>query len=133
MSKPLTQQSIRFLQLSQCEAGAVEDSIPHVCCARNDDSLILQPATDGGTTSALSTTTAAYDSDTIDENLDDSIVSQNTTGSGLLPDRSECGREFIENRIYSGQVSAIVGFFLNDDFFFSLRTRTERNFLGWRC
>lgn len=38
------------------------------------------------------------------ENKDDSIIykSSNT----LLPKTNECGREKIENRIYSGQVSA---------------------------
>lgn len=38
------------------------------------------------------------------DNLDDSIDS--TRGwLSLLPSRSECGRETVENRIYSGQVS----------------------------
>jgi hypothetical protein len=102
MSKSLTQQAITFLQRSRCDAGPIDSGVPYVCCARNDDSLILQQqsSTDEGTASALSTT-AAYD-----ENIDDSIVSRNTNDTGLLPDRSECGREFIENRIYSGQVSA---------------------------
>jgi hypothetical protein len=38
------------------------------------------------------------------DNLDDSIDSTKAWFN-LLPSRSECGRETVENRIYSGQVS----------------------------
>lgn len=117
-SKMLSQQSIRFLQLSQCEPVANESgknnnkNVPHVCCARNDDSLILQLSTGGAiqtqtqappSSSAIFITT--YDSATDDENSDDSIVLPNANDTGLLPGKNECGVELIENRIYSGQVS----------------------------
>ncbi|CAG9806541.1 unnamed protein product [Chironomus riparius] len=106
-AKPLTQQTIRFLQMSQCDAGwPVEENIPYVCCARNDDSLILQPTTadappqPSALLPKISTQTANFD-DYEDENTDDSISFQNSTD--LLPNESDCGREYIENRIYSGQ------------------------------
>lgn len=38
-----------------------------------------------------------------DENKDDSIIYKSS--NALLPKTNECGREKIENRIYSGQVS----------------------------
>lgn len=106
--KPLTQQSIRFLQQSQCDAGfPISNNIPYVCCARNDDSLILQPTA----ATAVQPQSDIKDKATHDdifssenENFDDSIDSASNS-SGLLPSRSECGQEFIVNRIYSGQVS----------------------------
>ena len=107
-SKPLTQQSIRFLQLSQCDAGwPVQENIPYVCCARNDDSLILHPTTADAPPQhsaflpKISTQTNSFD-DYDDENSDDSISFRNLTD--LLPNEIDCGREYIENRIYSGQV-----------------------------
>ena len=102
-SKPLSQQSIRFLQLSQCDAGwPVQNNIPYVCCARNDDSLILQPTgavvSQPPQTSAVENNFDDYDND----DSDDSISFRNSTD--LLPNEGDCGREYIENRIYSGQV-----------------------------
>lgn len=96
--------------MSQCDAGwPVEENIPYVCCARNDDSLILQPTTADAPQppqpSAIlpkkSTQVDNFD-DYDDENSDDSISFRNSTD--LLPNERECGREYIENRIYSGQV-----------------------------
>lgn len=110
-TKPLTRQSITFLQLSQCDPGwPVFNNIPYVCCARNDDSLILEPIAPAVQPSAIPQQIKAREKSADfgnefddDENLDDSIDSRNS--SGLLPNGSECGREYIENRIYSGQVS----------------------------
>jgi hypothetical protein len=109
-AKPLTQHAIRFLQMSQCDAGwSVQENIPYVCCARNDDSLILQPITADVTKPPqpsailpkISTQAVNFD-DYDDENSDDSISFRNSTD--LLPNDGDCGREYIENRIYSGQV-----------------------------
>lgn len=103
MTKPLTQQSIRFLQLSQCDAGAVSNNVPHVCCARNDDSLILEPIS-----SPQQLTTEAPSAFTALKNVE--ISDDSIKYNKLLPNRSECGREQIENRIYSGQVRIFFSF-----------------------
>lgn len=98
-SKSLTQQSVAFLKLSQCDAGQITRNIPHVCCARNDDSLMLHPnAGDGIHDKFFSAPSAASSA-----SPDDSIIYR--SANSLLPKTNECGREKIENRIYSGQVS----------------------------
>jgi Regulatory CLIP domain of proteinases len=159
-SNSLTQQSIRFLKLSQCDAGRISKDIPHVCCARNDDSLMFGPNAGEGLHDKSLTAPSAVNTVSSDENKDDSIIykSSNT----LLPKTNECGREKIENRIYSGQVSAARCLLLSwqiacfsfkncfwtsrpkvkaNKFFFLFylrkylpyRTPREKNFLGWRC
>ena len=101
-SKSLSQESITFLKLSQCEAGPTTGNIPHVCCARNDDSLMFNPhAGDGIHDKSLDAPSASSE-----ENQDDSIIYKSS--SSLLPKTNECGREKIENRIYSGQVSSMA-------------------------
>lgn len=104
-SNSLTQETIRFLQLSQCDAET-DNKVPHVCCARNDDSLIFDFDMNATHLPALSA--VFEDSKAIKkekgDNLDDSIDSTKAWFN-LLPSRSECGRETVENRIYSGQVS----------------------------
>lgn len=102
-SNSLTQQSIAFLKLSQCDAGRITRNIPHVCCARNDDSLMLHPNADNGihdksfdAPSAVVNTASS----------DDSIIYK--SANSLLPKTNECGRVKIENRIYSGQVSFVA-------------------------
>lgn len=102
-SKSLTQQSIAFLKLSQCDAGRITRNIPHVCCARNDDSLMLNPnAGNGIHDKSYNAPSSAVNS----ASSDDSII--NKSANSLLPRTNECGREKIENRIYSGQVSLCV-------------------------
>lgn len=107
-SNSLTQETIRFLQLSQCDAETADKTVPHVCCARNDDSLILD--SDMNTTHLPALSAVFEDSKAIKkekgEHFDDSIDSRKGWFN-ILPSRSECGRETIENRIYSGQVSKI--------------------------
>jgi len=97
-SSSLSPQSVSFLKMSQCNGG--NQYIPHVCCARNDDALLLSP--NAATAAAdLAPETIAFE--TSNENFDDTIIYKSSTG--LLPQQSECGRESIENRIYSGVVS----------------------------
>lgn len=97
-SNMLTQQSIRFLQLSQCDATeGIANTTPHVCCARNDDNLTSQFNINSPPASSALFTSAQ----TLREE-DDSIVSSRYTD-----DRMECGREMVEHRIYSGQVRDI--------------------------
>ena len=107
-SKSLTQQSITFLKLSQCDAGRITN-MPHVCCARNDDSLILRPnAGDGIYDKSFDAPSAINSAESSDESHgddDDSIIYKSS--NSLLPKTNECGREKIENRIYSGQVSLL--------------------------
>lgn len=105
-SNSLTQQSITFLKLSQCDAGRNTQNIPHVCCARNDDSLMLSPnaGDDDGIHDKSLDAPSAVNTAASDENRDDSIIYKSS--NGLLPKKNECGREKIENRIYNGQVSA---------------------------
>lgn len=106
-SNSLTHETIRFLQLSQCAAETSDNKVPHVCCARNDDSLILD--SDMNTTHLPALSAVFEDAKAIKKgkDLDDSIDSTKGWFS-LLPKRSECGLETVENRIYSGQVSSIV-------------------------
>lgn len=101
-SKSLTQESITFLKLSQCDGGHITKNIPHVCCARNDDSLMLGPYAGNG----IHDKSLDAPSATSEENTDDSIIYKSS--SSLLPKTNECGREKIENRIYSGQVSCLL-------------------------
>lgn len=101
-SKSLTQQSIAFLKLSQCDAGHITRNVPHVCCARNDDSLIWESnAGDGIHDKSFDAPSAINTAE-----KDDSIIYKSS--NSLLPKTNECGREKIENRIYSGQVSLDV-------------------------
>lgn len=101
-SKSLSQESITFLKMSQCDFGRTTRNIPHVCCARNDDSLMLPPyAGDGIHDKSLDAPSASSR-----ENKDDSDVYR--TSNSLLPRTDKCGREKIENRIYSGQVSCLL-------------------------
>lgn len=110
-SKSLTQQSIEFLKLSQCDAGRITKNIPHVCCARNDDSLMLRPNAGDGIHDKFFSAPSAVNS----ASPDDSIISK--SANSLLPKTNECGREKIENRIYSGQVSLPCLFVLTNYFF----------------
>lgn len=153
-SNSLTQQSITFLKQSQCDSGQLTTkTTPHVCCARNDDSLIFGTGGNDGIQEKSFVAQSAVNTEVSNEK-DDSIIykSSNT----LLPKTNECGREKIENRIYSGQVSAgsavccwhdkllIFSFeslawkwkLTNSSFRFLLcldfRTRARKNFLGWR-
>lgn len=103
-SNSLTQQSIAFLKLSQCDAGQDTTNNPHVCCARNDDSLMLGPH-DGLHDKSASAPSALHTASS-SENNDDSIIYKSS--NSLLPKTNECGREKIENRIYSGQVSWLL-------------------------
>lgn len=106
ISKSLTQQSITFLKMSQCDAGAITGRVPHVCCARNDDSLMMgQEDAGAGIHDKSLDAKSAINSASSYENTDDSIVYKSS--NSLLPKTNECGREKIENRIYSGQVSLL--------------------------
>lgn len=103
MSNTLSQQSIKFLQLSQCNFGAFDNGVPYVCCARNDDNLtLLSDTTTVTQVPALSANSAMIRKSNERKFDDDSIVMRRL--NGLLPDRSVCGQEIVENRIYSGQV-----------------------------
>lgn len=102
-SNSLTQQMIAFLKLSQCDAGPVVLNVPHVCCARNDDSLMLSPNAGDGLHDKSSAAPSAVNTVSSSKNKDDSIIYKSS--NSLLPKTNECGREKIENRIYSGQVS----------------------------
>lgn len=105
-SNSLTQQSITFLKLSQCDSGQLTTkTTPHVCCARNDDSLIFETGGDDGIQEKSFVAQSAVNTEVLDEK-DDSIIYKSS--STLLPKTNECGREKIENRIYSGQVSAAL-------------------------
>lgn len=157
-SKSLTRQSITFLKMSQCDPGRFTRNIPHVCCARNDDSLILRPYTgdDEGLHDKSFSAPSAVSTDAFRENDDGSIIYK--SANSLLPKTNECGREKIENRIYSGQVSFCFAtcFVLRSprwrigvsscvgdwhirlkakvsQFCVSCRMRRKRNFHGWRC
>lgn len=111
-SKSLTQQSITFLKMSQCDAGAITGRVPHVCCARNDDSLMMgQKDAGAGIHDKSLYAPSAISSASSKENKDGSIVYRSS--NSLLPKTNECGREKIENRIYSGQVSLLL-FSLDD-------------------
>jgi hypothetical protein len=107
-SNSLTQQSITFLKLSQCDAGRITKNIPHVCCARNDDSLILADisAGEGIHDKSFDAPSAINRATLFEKNKDDSIIYKSS--NSLLPKTNECGREKIENRIYSGQVSDVT-------------------------
>lgn len=158
-SKSLTQQSITFLKLSQCDAGRITEGVPHVCCARNDDSLMFGPNTGDGINDKSLSAPSAVNTASLDDNKDDSIIYKSS--NALLPKTNECGREKIENRIYSGQVSVqhaacllawqIVFFVLLLSNFFLVsrwkvkannfshlykrlhfRILNEKSFLGWR-
>lgn len=100
-SNTLTQQSIRFLQLSQCDAEVLDNNIPHVCCAKNDDNLTSQSDMNKAHLPALS---ALFTNSETIKDLDDFVVSESKNSRKILVDRSICGRETIEHRIYSGQV-----------------------------
>ena len=103
--KPLTQASIKFLKMSQCDSGLEHDpSTPYVCCARNDNSLGFQ------TKERQSIPLTPSDSISYRESSNYPITKITDIKNELLPKQSECGREFIENRIYSGQVSLIKMF-----------------------
>ena len=102
-SNTLTQQSITFLKLSQCDSGHITKSIPHVCCARNDDSLMFGQHAGHGISDKSFRPPPISNSASSEENKDDSIIYKSS--NSLLPMTNECGREKIENRIYSGQVS----------------------------
>lgn len=78
-------------------------NVPHVCCARNDDSLMLSPNAGDGLHDKSSAAPSAVNTASSSENKDDSIIYKSS--NSLLPKTNECGREKIENRIYSGQVS----------------------------
>lgn len=109
VSKTLTQQSITFLKLSQCENSRQESSeTPSVCCARNDDSLVLRPDAGEGIHEKSLDAESAVNIAAPGANKDDSIIYKSS--NSLLPRKNECGREKIENRIYSGQVSWASGF-----------------------
>ncbi|CRK94579.1 CLUMA_CG008079, isoform A [Clunio marinus] len=99
-SKSLTQQSISFLKMSQCDGGSSQ-SVPHVCCARNDDSLIFGHQPDEGIQEKFFKAPSASNNRASVDNEDDSIIYKSS--NSLLPKTNECGREKIENRIYSGQ------------------------------
>lgn len=106
-SKSLTQQSITFLKMSQCDSTKITGRVPHVCCARNDDSLMLgQNDAGAGILDKSLHAPSAISSASSYENTDDSIVYKSS--NSLLPKTNECGREKIENRIYSGQVSFLL-------------------------
>lgn len=101
-SKTLTRQMVMFLKLSQCDAGPA--NTPFVCCARNNDSLILRPYTgeDDGIHDKFFPAPSAVSPAA---SVDGSIIYE--SANSLLPKTNECGREKIENRIYSGQVSLL--------------------------
>lgn len=102
-SNSLSQQSITFLKMSQCDAGSITRTGPYVCCARNDDSLMLNPNAGNGIYDKSANAPSAPSLSI--ENSDDSIIYKSS--NSLLPKTNECGREKIENRIYSGQVSSL--------------------------
>lgn len=102
-SNTLTQQSIQFLRQSQCVPEEDGNPTPHVCCSRNDDNLTLQSNMNKTHLPALS---AVFTNVTITEegeNVDASTASSNFFLT-MLPNRTVCGKETVENRIYSGQV-----------------------------
>lgn len=107
-SKSLTQQSVTFLKLSQCDAGLLPRNVPHVCCARNDDSLMLGHSpghrVDDGIRDKFFNAPSATNSAS-SEHKDDAIIYKSS--NSLLPKKNVCGREKIENRIYAGQVSLL--------------------------
>lgn len=103
-SNSLSQHSIMFLKRSQCDGGPNgQGNIPHVCCARNDDSLIFGSSAGDGIYDKSFDAPSAVNTEPPSENRDDSIIYKSS--NSLLPKTNECGREKIENRIYSGQVS----------------------------
>lgn len=104
-SNSLTRQMVMFLKLSQCDAGRATRNVPYVCCARNDDSLVLQQNTgqDDGIHDKFFPAPSAVSKEASSESNDGSIIYK--SANSLLPKTNECGREKIENRIYSGQVS----------------------------
>lgn len=110
-SNTLTQQSISFLRLSQCDAEMAENTTPHVCCARNDDNLTSQSHNVNKTQltalSAIFMDTKTMNEQREERQFDDSIFSRKIFMK-ILPDRSVCGKETIVNRIYSGQVKYAV-------------------------
>ena len=102
--KPLTQASIKFLKMSQCDNGLEHDpTTPYVCCARNDNSLGFQTK-ERQSIPAISSDNISY------RESSNYPITKMDNSNELLPKQSECGREFIENRIYSGQVSLIMLF-----------------------
>jgi hypothetical protein len=92
--------------MSQCDVDSIENDTPHVCCARNDESLIIQ-------SSQTAVALAPNQQQQQQQPLSSALFGKMTMGdsdesieeNALLPNRSECGREHVENRIYSGQVS----------------------------
>jgi hypothetical protein len=102
-SNTLSQQAIKFLQLSQCNAETFDNGVPYVCCARNDDNLTLPSDTTTEAHSPALSANSAMIRKSNERELVDSIVSDKRLNE-LLPDRSECGVEVVENRIYLGQV-----------------------------
>lgn len=91
--------------MSQCD-GDSSSNAPHVCCARNDESLNWRPAPTK-TSSSHERSFSAQSSQNFavsNEHQDGSIAYKTVGTNNLLPKGGECGREFIENRIYNGQV-----------------------------
>lgn len=107
-SNTLTHQSIQFLRQSQCTAEMVGDPTPHVCCSRNDDNLTLQSNMNKIHLPALSAVfknnvTISKENEE-GENVDASTASKKLI-SKMFPNHTVCGKETVENRIYSGQVN----------------------------
>lgn len=107
-SNTLTQQSIQFLRQSQCVAEMAGNTTPHVCCSRNDDNLTLQSnmkKTHLPALSAVFIKTETISKEIEERESDDASTASKKLFLKMFPNRTVCGKEAVENRIYSGQVN----------------------------
>lgn len=102
-SKSLSQQSIKFLQMSQCNIYDRSRFAAFVCCSQ--DSQNQRVTGDDGFASAENVSPWQRISSSTTENVrfNDSIINYRNQPDDNIS--LECGKEKIENRIYSGQVS----------------------------
>lgn len=108
-SNSLTQHSIKFLQLSQCinvHERQRSSSVAFVCCADNNNNHVESiDNLNKNENSAFSNIFLQEQQDIRARNSNDSIIDDiNKPSDHTIV---HCGREKIENRIYSGQVRFI--------------------------
>lgn len=109
-SKSLSQQSIKFLQMSQCNNYDRRKFAAFVCCSQDSSSSRNQRVTgdidsidSAENVSLRQRISSSDDKTTVNVRLNDSIINYRNQPDDNIS--MECGKEKIENRIYSGQVS----------------------------
>jgi Regulatory CLIP domain of proteinases len=102
-SKSLTQQSIKFLQLSQCSNHHHEQnkSVVFVCCSENNHVESVGNLNKNENSAAFNDELQQQEIRVRTPNSNDSIIDDRNQP---FDQTIHCGREKIENRIYSGQV-----------------------------